>query len=157
MNSLKIHKAAQSRRRQRGIAALELMIVTPVVLFMIMAVAELGYAMRQYNTLTQSVRNAARYIAEEGVNEAGINLTATKITATQNLAAYGSIAAGSPILPGLSPGSVTVAAISADELSVTATYPYQPIFVPSLPQIVNGVNAGGSFNMRAQVVMRRLK
>lgn len=147
----------KNRQRQQGIATVETVIATPVVLFLLIAVAEFGYAILQYNTLTQAVRDGARYIAEEaGAGTGVIQLTGEKIDRTRNLVAYGSIVGSTPVLPGLAPGSVTIAAAGAGNVSVTATYDYQPIFTPNLPELVGATDAGGAFTMNAQVVMRVL-
>ena len=50
-------------RRQRGTATVEFAIVLPLLLVLMFATAELGRLISQYNTLTQSVRDAVRYAA----------------------------------------------------------------------------------------------
>jgi Flp pilus assembly protein TadG len=51
--------------RQTGIAAVECVIVLPLVLFLILAVAEVGNAIQQYNSLTHAARDAARYASKK--------------------------------------------------------------------------------------------
>ena len=132
MNIATYKKRRDKAHNQRGVATIEVMIVTPVVLVIMLAVAEFGHALGEYNTLTQSVRDGARYIAEEASGEGGVvNLSATKITETRNLVAYGAVGGTSALLPGLSPDNVTVTVVNSDDISVTAAYVYQPIFVPA--------------------------
>ena len=48
-------------RRQHGIATVELAIVAPILLLILLGVAEMGRALFQYNTLSKAVRDSARY------------------------------------------------------------------------------------------------
>jgi len=142
---------------QRGIAVVECVIALPLVLFMILAVAEMGNAILQYNTLTQAVRGGARYFSDEAAGEDGvINVNATTLANTANIVVYGAITAGTPVLPGFSESNVTAATISSFEVSVLAQYDYQPIFFSGIPDLVGSGTAGGAFTMNAEVVMRIL-
>jgi Flp pilus assembly protein TadG len=145
-------------QRQRGIVVVETVIVLPVVLFLLLAVAELGNAILQYNVLTRSVRDSARYVASAAAEESPnvINLTAAKITTAQNLAVYGTSGSGTAVLPGLTPGNITVALVNTNDVSVSARYQYQPLFAGNIPALVGTGNAGGAFTMNAQVIMRIL-
>ena len=60
--SATMHKSG-SRRRQRGVAAIEMAITLPVLLFMLLAIAEFGRAFHQYNTLSKAVHSATRYLS----------------------------------------------------------------------------------------------
>jgi Flp pilus assembly protein TadG len=143
--------------RQRGIVIVEAVIILPVVLFLILAVAELSNAILQYNVLTRAVRDSARYVAgDAGANAGVINLTAAKITTAQNLAAYGTAVAGTAVLPGLVPGNITVAVVNTGDVSVSAQYQYQPLFADNIPELLGVGNAGGTFTMSAHVIMRIL-
>jgi len=146
-------------RRPRGVAVVEMVIVLPILLFMIFATAEFGRAFMQYNTLTKSVRDSTRFLAEYammGQNQT-INIDAILRGRVQNLVVYGSVAAGtlSPLLPGLTPANVTVAAASADDITVTATYAYQPIS-PLINRFGVGADSSSLFTLRAQATMRAL-
>src|SRR5262249_49021280 len=55
--------ASYQRRDCRGVAALEVAIALPVLLFLMMATVEIGRLLAQYDALTKSVRGAARYLA----------------------------------------------------------------------------------------------
>ena len=134
------------RKQQRGIVVIEAVIILPVVLFLILAVAELCNAMLQYNVLTRAVRDSARYAANVAEAGAGVQITlnATKISATQNLAAYGTTGAGTAILPGLTPANITVSVLNNQDILVAAQYPYQPLFAGNIPALVGDGTAGGS-------------
>lgn len=117
-------------RSNQGLAAVELAIVLPVFLILLLASAELGRALFQYNTLHKAVRDGARYLAEHALNSVPvIEITAATTTATRNLVLYGSPSGGgTPLLPGLAPGDIAVEAVDASHVRVTATYAYAPIF-----------------------------
>ena len=153
-----LHKLGRQAQRQRGIVAVETVIVLPVVLFLLLAVAELGNAILQYNVLTRAVRDSARYVSKVAAEESEgvINLTAAKITTARNLAVYGTTVPGTAVLPGLTPGNITVAVVNTNDVSVSARYQYQPLFAGNIPALVGDGNAGGAFTMNAQVIMRIL-
>jgi len=152
-----MHKAGRPTQRQRGIVAVETVIVLPVVLFLLLAVAEFGNAILQYNVLTRAVRDSARYVASDaGANAGVVNLTAEKITTARNLAVYGTSTPGTAVLPGLSTANISVALVNTNDVSVSAQYQYQPLFAGNIPALVGVGNAGGTFTMNAQVIMRIL-
>jgi len=89
-------------RHQRGVAIVELALVIPFLLVMAILVAEFGRAIYQYNTLTKSVRDAARYLT--------MQTPGTHVAEAQNLVVYGTTAAGSrPLAPGLATSMVSAA------------------------------------------------
>jgi len=89
------------KRTQRGVALVELAFVLPVLLVMTFIVTEFGRAIYQYNTLTKSVRDAARYLTIQTPN--------TNIAQAQNLVVYGTTTAGTtPLVRGLSTAMVSV-------------------------------------------------
>jgi Flp pilus assembly protein TadG len=142
--------------RQHGIAVVECVIALPVVIFLIMAVAELGNAILQYNTLTQAVRFAARYTAENaGAGTGVIQLDATKIAEGKNFVANGTPSGGSAILPGLDPSNVSVTLVGGN-VRITVAYPYQPLFAGNIPALVGDGSGGGAFTMKAEMIMKVL-
>ncbi len=89
--------------RQRGIAALELALILPLLLAVFFAITEFGRAIYTYNALTKSARVATRYLTTQVAGNPAAIATA------QNLAVHGNPnGAGAPLLPGLTPGLVTV-------------------------------------------------
>jgi Flp pilus assembly protein TadG len=88
-------------QRQRGVAIVEFALVMPILLLMTFFTTEIGRAVWQYNTLTKSVRDAARYLSVE--------MQGTHIDEAQNLIIYGYTnppAGAAPLAIGLQPRHV---------------------------------------------------
>ena len=82
------------KNNQKGVALVELALILPLLLLLTFITTEFGRALYQYNILTKSVRNAARYLS--------IQSPETKIAESKNLIVYGSLAnTGSPLAFGL--------------------------------------------------------
>lgn len=144
---------------QRGIAAAEFTIVLPLVLFLILGVSEFGRGFMQYNTLTRAVRDAARYAAGQALfgQSQVVVITPELETETANLAAYGnSGGSGAPLLPDLTAADVTLTDAGGGDISVLATYQYQPIIAPFIPAILQNNTRGGAFTIQAEVIMKAL-
>ena len=158
MNTRNRQSDLAGQKTQKGVAVIEAAIVLPVVLVVMLVVAEFGHAILQYNRLTQAVRDGARYIAAEA--EAGpgiIILNSDKVNDTVNLVAYGMTNGGSAeVLPGFDPGRVDVVGVNGADVSVTAEYDYTPMFLPTFPTLTGGADTTGAFTMRAEVIMRIL-
>jgi Flp pilus assembly protein TadG len=102
---------APCSRRQSGVALIELALLIPLLLVMTFVVTEFGRAIYQYNTITKSVRDAARYLTTQ--------TPGTHVTEAQNLVVYGTTTAGSnPLALGL-----TTAMVSAAWPAPTGTNP----------------------------------
>jgi Flp pilus assembly protein TadG len=118
------------RARQHGTAIIEFAIVAPLLFLLVFAGAELGLLIQRHETLIKTVRNAARFAAEETVGSfGGVILTPTLVNGTRNLTVYGNIGGtGDPLLPGFVTTDVTVTSPPAapNHVQVTATYTYQP-------------------------------
>src|SRR5579863_5733360 len=118
------------RRMQHGTAAVEFTIVLPVLLMSMVATAEIGRMLSQYNTLNKAVRDAVRYLAANALTGTTgvISITSALQTATTNLVLTGNTAGtGTALLPNLNGGNVTVASLANGYVSVSATYTYVPI------------------------------
>ena len=65
---------------------------------------------------------------------------------------------GTPVLPGLTDNDVDVTLTGAlsQDIQVSASYDYQPIFFPNIPGVVGSGNAGGTFEMNTTIIMRVL-
>jgi Flp pilus assembly protein TadG len=106
---------------QRGTAAVEFALILPLLLVLTLMVTELGRALMQYDTLTKSVRDAARYLS--------VQTPGTHQAQARNLVVYGNTAGtGTPLVPGLSLANVpaptwqpagTVPAITTVTVQVT--------------------------------------
>jgi hypothetical protein len=155
-----------SRTRQRGVVMIEFMITAPLLLLLMLALSEFGHALYQYNALTKSVRDGARYLSEIAMLgiTGSIVISPTDITETQNLVVYGNSAGnGTPLLPGLAPGQVTVSCLGGGTLCpgvehvvVTAQYPYQSILGAVFPMLGFGTDRSLGLTLNTSVTMRAL-
>lgn len=146
-------------RRQRGVAMIEFAIALPVLLLLMLATAEFGRMLSQYNTLTKAVRDGVRYAASTA--EAGstgiVAITPAIATAVANLVATGNVAgSGTPILPGLTAADVTVTDAGNGYVSVSATYAYEPLLGATLPTFGFGNPVSLTLSLNAASVMRAL-
>jgi Flp pilus assembly protein TadG len=149
------------RHRHRGLATLEFAICAPVLLLLMLATAEIGRLLYQYNTLTKAVRDGARYAASNAATSGTriINLLPQRRTETINLIDTGTTAGtGAALLPGLVAGNVQITENDATGfISITATYTYVPMLGATLPTFGFGASAINlSLSLPATVVMRAL-
>lgn len=147
------------QRPNRGLATIEFAICAPVLLLLMLATAELGRVLYQYNTLAKSVRDGVRYAvvnAAVGTTRV-VNITDQVRDETRNLVVTGNTAGtGTPLLPGLTVGNVTVNDAGNGFVSVAATYNYQPMLGASLPTFGFGAPINMTISLPATVVMRAL-
>jgi Flp pilus assembly protein TadG len=159
MNAMREQKAKREwRHSERGVAIVEFVIMVPILLMLLIAVGELGRAFWQYNMLTKSVEDGARYVAGRALQGTTgvVSVTPTLQAAARNLVVYGNVVgAGGALLPGLTTGQVTVANAGMGNITVSAAYPYAPIFgfIPGFfygpNQSVVGVQLQTAVSMRA--------
>jgi Flp pilus assembly protein TadG len=148
------------RERQGGTATMELAVALPLLLLVLMATAEFGRMLSQYDALNKAVRDGARYLAANALAAGGttgvVTITPALTTATQNLVVKGNTTgAGSALLPNFVAANVTVTNLGNGYVSVSAAYQYVPILGASLPTFGNGsVNTRVTLN--ATTVMRPL-
>lgn len=93
------------RRRQRGVAVVELGFTLCLLLAIAFSVTEFGRAIYTYNTLAKATRNAARYLSTQAAGSATAQATA------KNLVVYGQpVVSGSPtpLVPGLTSSMVSI-------------------------------------------------
>lgn len=167
---MEIHDAmtglASSRYRQRGVMTVEFIIVAPLLLLLLLAVAEFGHALYQYNTLTKSVRDGARYLSSNAVvgDTSTIVIDSTDIAETENLVVYGNtLGTGSPRLPGLLTSDVTVSCLGGgtacpgvDHVIVAANYPYRSIMGATLAMFGYGADLSLGITLTSSLTMRAL-
>lgn len=150
----------QGPLRMRGLAAVEFVFVAPLMLFLLLAGAELGRAFVQYQTLSYLVRHSARYVSENSINGTTgvVGIDTQTITRARNLAVYGNIqGTGQPRLPLFQGSQVQIVDAGNDNVRVTANYPYQPMIAPVLPNFGVGSGSGpGAFNMQIAVTLRAI-
>ena len=142
------HRQLRGPRLSRGLAAVEFVIAVPVLLLVALAVAELGRAFVQYDTLSYSVRNGVRFLSENAVAGGVVDVSGAEMQA-QNLVVYGNVAGtGDPVLPGFAVGEVEVVPAGNNRIEVRATYDYQPLIgMAVLPTLLT---------MRVVVTMRAI-
>jgi len=136
---------------------IEMAIVLPVILALIIGTAEFGRAFWQYNTLTKSVRDAARYASAQGLfGSTGVVIVTNELrTEVQNLVVYGNTGGtGSPLLNGLSTAGVSLESPGDGDILVRSTYAYAPIF-GLLPDFQGG-GVNPLYNFEAVVRMRAI-
>lgn len=153
-------KVPISITRNRGAVIVEMVVVTPILLFLMMATAEITRAFIDHNTLTKAVRNGARYAAlHENAfrGTTGVVVIGAAVRAeTQNLVVFGNIAGtGTPVLPGMAPGDVTVTDLGGNNIRVSADYLNSGILGPILPNFFGG-DINLLHNLEATVTMRAL-
>lgn len=154
-------RTSMSRRRtgllgERGVATLEFAICAPLLLLLMLATAEIGRLLFQYNTLTKAVRDGARYAADHAEGAPGVvNITSPLETQTINLVVKGNTAGTGP---SLLPGTIVVSVDDADEgfVSVSATYQYTPMLGGTLPTFGFGEDINLTLDLPATIVMRAL-
>lgn len=148
-----------TRRRQSGAVLAEMALVTPILVFMMLATAEVSRAFIDHNTLTKAVRNGARYVSSfafQGTTGT-VNIGPVLRAEVQNLVVYGKLAGGgTPVLPGLTTANVTVTDIGANNIEVTATHNISGLLGPVLRSFVGGSDINMVFTLEATVTMRAL-
>lgn len=148
-----------NRKRQRGVAAIEFAIVVPLCLFLLLAVSEFGRAIWQYNTLTRTVRDATRFASSSALQGQSqvVRIDDQLISEVGRVAAYGTpLGSSAPLLPDLSPANFTITDEGGGVISVTVSYPYQPLLGAVLPRVMQSGAITSAFTMRAQVTMRAI-
>lgn len=154
-----MHSPRTDVRRQRGVATIEFAICAPVLFLLMLATAEFGRAMFQYNTLVKAVRDGARYIATNAAvgTTRVVNITTVRRNETRNLVVTGNIGGtGTVLLPGLTANNVTVTDVGNGFVRVSATYTYAPMIGATLPTFGFGAPIDLSMTFPATVVMRAL-
>ncbi|KVC95486.1 TadE/TadG family type IV pilus assembly protein [Burkholderia ubonensis] len=141
-------KRSQLRRsRMRGVAAVEFAFVLIPLVLLVTGVAEFGRAIYQYESLTKSTRNAARYLSTFQPSD-----PAYPIASAQCLAVYGSEtcgASGTELAPGLTTSMVIVCDSAHTTGCSDASDPAQFANVPTYDSN-NGASTGtpsGSINL----------
>jgi len=131
------HPAYGLQKKQRGLAIVEFTIALPLLLFMLFIGAEMGRLLYQYNTLTKSAEDSARFLGRSLRAGYRTGTVSTVLTNAENLVRYGTtqvISTTQPLIPGLQDASnpVTIVTDPADPNSVvvTVTYTYEPLIFP---------------------------
>lgn len=160
----------KGRQRQQGLAIVEFAIVLPLLLVLLLATAEFGRALYQYNTLTKAVRDGARYLSENIYVGQSLMINQEGIDAAESLVVCGRTNGcnnDNALLPGLTTDAVDagnervtsstncVQHTDIEHVCVQATYVYQPMTGDALPTLLNRA-FDMNLNLTATVVMRVL-
>ena len=158
-----ICKAKKAMARQRGAVLVEMALVTPILVVLLLATADLTRAFIDHNTVTKAVRNGARYVAANAFEGSTglVNVDATLADETRNLVVYGStlpLPGTPPVVPGLTLTDITVVQVAGtDDVEVSATYALGGLFGAVLPvSMYSGNTISATRNLRATVTMRAL-
>ena len=152
------------RRSQSGLAMVEFVLSVPVLLLLMFATFEFGHLLIQYSTLNDAVRNAARYVGGNALDgttgdlKTGANWSSL-VTQGTNLAIFGNIAGtGAPVLPSLNAANVITVTPNgvAKYITVTAAYPYQPLFGAAIPTFMGAGSISTAFTLNISVTMSAL-
>ena len=147
------------KARHRGAVLVEMVLVTPILLFIMLATAEVTRAFVDHNTLTKAVRNGVRYLAANAYQgTTGLIVVDAGLAAdTRNLVVYGNTAgAGPPVLAGLTTADVTVTDVGANNIEVVASHPISGMLGPVLRSFYGGPDTSLVHNLQATVTMRAL-
>jgi Flp pilus assembly protein TadG len=146
-----------NRHRQQGLAIVELAVVMPMLMFLLLATAELGRALYQQDALTKAVRDGARYLAANARFGTGALFDTSAFLAARNRVLCGNNSCGADtLLPGMALGDVTATAADAYNIEISAQYTYQPILGPVLRPIGFGGDIPLTFTLTATTTMRIL-
>ena len=145
------------RSDQRGIAIVETVIALPVLLLILLVVAEFTNAFIQHNTLTKLVRDGARFVAEDAYVGVSNILDQNRFDDGRSIVVYGNTSgAGTPLMQGLALNQVAASMVAPQIIEVSANYPYTGILGTILPGLTGGGDTSLSFNLVATVSMRAI-
>ncbi len=133
---MKIKKTALFRD-ERGVEIIEFAFMLPLLALLLAGGIEFGRAFYTYNILTKSVRHAARYMSDAVISPTG-TIPIDYVNKTQKVAAYGSVAGDTKILPDIAESNFSVTSATGSTVNefyvtVGADYSYQPLFRIILP------------------------
>jgi Flp pilus assembly protein TadG len=144
---------------QRGVAMVEFAITLPLLLLLLLAIAEFGRMLYHYNNLLQANRDAVRYLAGEAWNGnlGQVEIDPVQEAITKNLAVYGvpTPQPGNEVVPGLTTGEVSVSTVGSDHVQVSISYVFRPVIGNSLPALI-GDAIPLNISLVATTVMRGL-
>ena len=134
--------------RERGAELVEFALILPLLLLIALGAIEFGRAYYTYHILTKALRDGARYAATSRLRSDGTWVPADNpsvTTRTQNIVVYGkpTVSGSEPKkIPDLTTAQITVApsAIPSGStdyyITVSAAYPYQPLFSLVIPSSI---------------------
>ncbi len=143
-----------SKSSQRGASILEFLVTMLLMTIMAFTAIEFGGIFTRLNTLTKSVQDATRFLADNSVNRSN---TGAQQAVAQNLVLYNSVSnAGAANLPGAL-GTVTISNPDPLHVQVSVVYNHTPIAgqaVSNLLQLLGSAPINLSMPLSATSVMR---
>ena len=119
------------KKSQNGIAAVEFILIFPLLLILMVALSEIGSLLVKYNTLNKLVQNASRYAVSHIYGTATTDQIAP-ISDIKNIVLYGDDSgSGTLALDSLTAENITVVH-NNNFVTVTASYDYVP-FIEEIP------------------------
>lgn len=104
LSTMKTKAPCGRRQRSRGVAALEFAMLIIPLLILLAGVVEFGRLIFQYNTLTKTVRDSARYLSIQNPSDPNYPAAAARC-----LAVHGNpTCTGAPLVPGLTTAMVVI-------------------------------------------------
>jgi len=167
-------RRVNSRRRQRGLAAVEAVIVLPLLLFLALAIGEFGHMLMLYTTLNKAQQDGARYLAKVAILGDTGNIclgdhdadpeplcdgVSGNVEETKNLIIYGDInSSGSPLLPVDTVGLPEVLINEPVDgfVRIQVTYNFKPVFGDVLSTFGFGDELTLTFPLVSTITMRAL-
>ncbi|WP_261815409.1 TadE/TadG family type IV pilus assembly protein [Vibrio gallicus] len=139
-------------RKQKGIAAVEMLFVLPILLILMVGIFEISRIFIQYTTLNKAVQAGARYALLDiyGAQPQGTIAPESQI---KNVVVYGMRGSGTEsqkVLTGISTANISIDTSSSEHITVSAVYPYSPVFSK-----IPFTNTSLSMNLSASASMRR--
>jgi Flp pilus assembly protein TadG len=155
----------KSGREQQGVAMVEFAIALPLLLLLLLGIAEFGRMLYQYNSLLQASRDAGRFVAGKAWNATlgQVVLTSNLQTQAKNLAVYGLPnnpgcnveVAGCALVTGLNTANVQVTPVGTEHVQVSINFTFRPVIGTGLPALI-GDAIPLNFPLVATTVMRGL-
>ncbi|EGA69062.1 hypothetical protein VISI1226_07143 [Vibrio sinaloensis DSM 21326] len=140
----------RSRKRQQGLAAVELVIGLPVIMLLLLSVTEIARMFVDMNTLTKAVRVGARYAMTQS-DAAGCGPIMLAQNDVKQLVVYGTLNSGTePLLSSLSTSDISVACENNLFVTVSASITFSPAIGDKLP----GTELSLAVPLNASSVMR---
>lgn len=119
------------KKYQKGIAAVEFILIFPLLLIFMVALSEIGSLLVKYNTLNKLVQNASRYAVTNIYGTATTDQIAP-IADIKNVVLYGNDSGNGPVLlDTLTADSISVVP-SGNFVTITVSYDYVP-FIERIP------------------------
>jgi Flp pilus assembly protein TadG len=153
-------RGIRQAKLQGGVAMVEFAVALPLLLLLLLAVAEFGRMLYHYNSLMQASRDASRFVAGQAWNR-----TLGKIvlesdedlkSKTKNIAVYGApVSSGTPVVPGLTTDHVSVEQVDTEHVQVRISYEFQSVIGDGIPAFI-GSEVSLSIPLVATTVMRAL-